>query len=126
MSKELIKMERIAVKYGYIEALRDLNLVVNEGEYIGIVGPNGGGKSTLLKTILGLVKAYAGSVTFKGTTLRKSNLRMGYVPQITEINRIFPITVKEVVLTSKIPLEKSWFHKYSERIYLKWMRYLKR
>jgi len=115
MSKELIKMERIAVKYGYIEALRDLNLVVNEGEYIGIVGPNGGGKSTLLKTILGLVKAYAGSVTFKGTTLRKSNLRMGYVPQITEINRIFPITVKEVVLTSKIPLEKSWFHKYSEK-----------
>ncbi len=115
MKMEIIKMDKISVKYGYIEALRDLDLVVNEGEYIGIVGPNGGGKSTLLKTILGLVKAYEGNVTFKGTTIKKSGLTIGYVPQITDLNRIFPITVQEVVLTAKIPAEKSWFHKYSKK-----------
>jgi len=119
-------MEKISVKYGYIEALRDLDLVVFEGEYIGIVGPNGGGKSTLLKTLLGLVKAYEGKVSFKGMNLKKSGLTIGYVPQITELNRIFPITVKEVVLTAKIPHEMCYFHRYSKQDHMEVYEILKK
>ncbi|MBN2540385.1 MAG: metal ABC transporter ATP-binding protein [Bacilli bacterium] len=110
----LIQINDLCVKYGKIEALRDLNLTINEGEYIGIIGANGGGKSTLLKTILGLTKQYKGTITYNGTTLKKSNLSIGYVPQTNELNRMFPITVEEVVLTAKIPLKKSFFYRYSD------------
>jgi len=70
---ELIKIDNVSAKYGNIEALRDFSFTIDEGDYIGIIGSNGGGKSTLLKTILGLVKPYNGSITFKNTTLKKSN-----------------------------------------------------
>ncbi|MBI9009164.1 MAG: metal ABC transporter ATP-binding protein [Tenericutes bacterium] len=112
---ELIKIEDVSVKYGNIEALRDLNFTIEEGDYIGIIGPNGGGKSTLLKTILGLVKPYKGTITFKETSLKKSNVKIGYVPQINELNRKFPITVKEVILSAKLPINMAIFHKYSEK-----------
>ncbi len=113
----LIQIEDLCVKYGSIEALRDLNLTINGGEYIGIIGANGGGKSTLLKTILGLTKQYKGSISYKGTTMKKSGLKIGYVPQTSELNRMFPITVEEVVLTAKIPLKNTWFHRFHESDY---------
>ncbi len=115
--KNLIEIENLSVKYEKIEAIRDLNLTIREGEYIGIVGPNGGGKSTLLKTILKLVKQYKGTIKYNGTTLKKSGIRMGYVPQTNELNTMFPITVEEVVLTAKIPAKRTYFHKYTESDY---------
>ncbi len=116
MREELIKIENLSVKYGAIEALRDLNFNILKGEFVGIVGPNGGGKSTLLKSIIKLVKPYKGSIKYcnNNPNLKKSKMRIGYVPQISDINRIFPITVKEVVLTAKLPLRKSYFHRYTE------------
>jgi len=123
---DLIKIENVSVKYGNIEALRDLNFTIEEGDYIGIIGSNGGGKSTLLKTILGLVKPYNGSITFKNTTLKKSNIRLGYVPQINELNKKFPITVKEVILTSKLPEKMKAFHRYSAQDNLEVEEVLKR
>lgn len=114
MNEELIRLENISVKYGYIEALRDLDISIHDGEFVGIIGPNGGGKSTLLKAILNLVKPYKGTISYKGShSLKKSGLKIGYVPQITEINRIFPITVKEVVLTARLPLSRSYFFNYT-------------
>jgi zinc transport system ATP-binding protein len=118
MSKEMIKLNDISVKYGYIEALRDLNLTINEGEYVGIIGPNGGGKSTLLKVILNLEKPYKGTIKYNDTTMKKANIKMGYVPQITELNRMFPITVKEVILTAKLPMTKNAFHRFKKNDYL--------
>lgn len=114
---EFIEIKNLAVKYGKIEALRDLNLVINQGEYIGVVGANGGGKSTLLKTILGIVKQYKGTILYNGTSLKKSGIRIGYVPQTNELNRMFPITVEEVVLTAKIPVSKSYFHSFKQNDY---------
>jgi zinc transport system ATP-binding protein len=111
---ELIKIDNVSVKYGNIEALRDLNFTINEGDYIGIIGPNGGGKSTLLKTILGLIRPYNGSISVQETTLIKSTVRIGYVPQINKLNRKFPITVKEVVLSSKLPEKMVLFHRYQK------------
>lgn len=111
---ELIKIENISVKYGNIEALRDLSLTINEGDYIGIIGPNGGGKSTLLKTILDLIKPYKGTISFQSTSLKKSTVKVGYVPQINELNKKFPITVREVVLSSKLPEKLTFLHRYSK------------
>lgn len=112
---ELINIDNISVKYGRIEALRNLSMKVELGDFIGIVGPNGGGKSTLLKTILGLIKPYEGTITYTGTTLKKTNLRMGYVPQVSTINRSFPITVNDVVLTAKLPIKTNIFHHFSDK-----------
>ncbi|MFP4478625.1 MAG: metal ABC transporter ATP-binding protein [Candidatus Izemoplasmatales bacterium] len=109
-----IQLKNISVNYGKIHALKKLNLTINEGDYIGIVGPNGGGKSTMMKTILGLVKPSHGQISYCGTTLRKSEIKMGYVPQISDINRMFPITVEEVVLSGRMPRKIKPFFKYSE------------
>ncbi len=113
--KELLNIENICVKYGRIEALRNLSLSINEGDFIGIIGPNGGGKSTLLKTILGIKKPFKGTIEYTGTTQKKTKLRMGYVPQISEINTQFPITVKESVLTSKLPQKPTFLYKYTQK-----------
>ncbi|QWB99476.1 ABC transporter ATP-binding protein [Mycoplasmatota bacterium] len=109
-----IELNEISVNYGKIHALKNLNLTINEGDYIGIVGPNGGGKSTMMKSILGLIKPSKGKITYCGTSLKKSDIRMGYVPQISDINRMFPITVEEVVLSGRMSKEIRPFFKYSE------------
>jgi len=98
---ELIVLKDVAVEYGHIQALKDLNLTVNEGDFLGIIGPNGGGKSTLMKAILGLIPLAYGKITYPDGKWKRNTLRMGYVPQISDINRHFPITVFEVVLTGK-------------------------
>lgn len=114
MKECLINVNNISVSYGKIEALRNLSLLIEKGDYIGVIGPNGGGKSTLIKTILGLVKPCAGTIDYQGTNLKKSKIRMGYVPQINELNRYFPITVNEVVLSGKLNSQIKPFFKYSK------------
>ena len=103
MSSLRIQLHDISVNYGQIHALKNLNLTINKGDYIGIIGPNGGGKSTLMKSILGLVKPSGGGIDYCDTTLKRSQIRMGYVPQVSDINRLFPITVGEVVLMGRMP-----------------------
>lgn len=73
--------------------LEDINLTVHERDLVGITGPNGGGKTTLLKCILGLVKPQKGEVSFPRT------LSIGYLPQSNLLDRQFPINVKETVLS---------------------------
>jgi len=109
-----IELKDISVNYGKIHALKKLNLSINKGDYIGIVGPNGGGKSTMMKTILGLIKPNKGQISYCGTSLKKSEIRMGYVPQISDINRMFPITVEEVVLSGRMTRKIKPFFKYSD------------
>jgi zinc transport system ATP-binding protein len=114
-----IEGKNISVNYGKIQALKKLNFVIQEGDYIGIIGPNGGGKSTMMKTILGLLKPNDGEISYCGTSLKKSNIRMGYVPQISDINRQFPISVEEVVLTGRMEKRIIPMFKYSEEDYQK-------
>lgn len=94
-----VRVEGLSVHYGPTPALEDVNLTVADGEYLGIIGPNGGGKSTLLKAILGLVPLTAGSVSIYGKSPKKSKSLVGYVPQFAMLDKRFPITVLEVVLT---------------------------
>lgn len=82
--------------------LEDVSLYVQRGEFLGIVGPNGGGKSTLLKLILGLLQPSSGSVSVAGHAPAQARRQIGYVPQTTTFLRDFPISVEEVVLLGRL------------------------
>lgn len=112
-----IEGKNLSVSYGRIEALNNLNFVIEADDYIGVIGPNGGGKSTMMKSILGLIKPNQGELLYCGTRLKKSKIKMGYVPQISNINRQFPISVEEVVLTGRMEKQIKPFFKYSDEDY---------
>lgn len=101
------------VNYGNINALHDINLSVEQGDFMGIIGPNGGGKTTLLKVILGLVNPSAGEVRVFGCEPRNACKQIGYVPQTAAINRNFPISVRDVVLMGCMAGQRAFFHRYS-------------
>ncbi len=82
--------------------LRDIHLTVNRGDFLAVIGPNGGGKTTLLKLILGIYNPQGGSVRVLGGRPRKNAHRIGYIPQDVGLNRKFPITVLEVVLMGRL------------------------
>lgn len=109
-----VHVDNLSVYYGSNSALSNIHLDVKEGEYLGIIGPNGGGKSTLLKAILGLTSKSSGEIGIFGESLEKSRGLIGYVPQFSGLDKMFPITVREVVLTGCIKKGISPFHKYSK------------
>lgn len=113
MSGKAVHIEKLSVYYGQTPALTDVSLDVGEGEYLGILGPNGGGKSTLLKAVLGLVPVYSGTVRVFGDKPSESRAHIGYVPQFASMDRQFPITVLEVVLTGRMRRGISPFFRYS-------------
>jgi zinc transport system ATP-binding protein len=81
--------------------LEDINLELLEGDFLGLIGPNGGGKSTLLKAMLGLIKPDRGSITIFGKKPAAARCRMGYVPQKTVFDQSFPVKVLDVVLMGR-------------------------
>ena len=93
---ELIRIENLSVTYDGKMALEGVNLSLCEGEFVAIVGPNGGGKSTLVKAILGLVP-YAGAIEFAPEVADRAAI--GYMPQMNNFDRAFPISVGELILS---------------------------
>lgn len=89
----LIKIEEVVIGYGKKGLVDPINLAIKNGEFWGIIGPNGGGKTTLLKTILGLIPPVRGKVEYG----RDKSLIFGYVPQRENFDHIFPISVSEFV-----------------------------
>jgi zinc transport system ATP-binding protein len=104
----------LTVHYGEHEAISQISMTVDCGMYLGIIGPNGGGKSTLLKAILGLIPTTQGSVRIFGKPLAEAHGLVGYVPQFSEIDRSFPITVREAVLTARTSRTITPFFHYSQ------------
>ena len=104
--QKVVDLKNIWVNYYGINVLKDINIAVYEQEFLGIIGPNGGGKTTLLKVILGLVLPCKGKVNILGATPEKSRKYIGYVPQHCLFNREFPISVEEVVLTGRLSSAK--------------------
>ncbi len=92
---ELIRAINLSLGYDSHNIIEDLNFVVNEGDYLCIVGENGAGKSTLMKTMLGLHPASGGEIRFTGL----SSNEIGYLPQQTLVQRDFPASVYEIVLS---------------------------
>ncbi len=106
-----VKIESLSVYYKQTPALVNINLSVQQGDFLGIIGPNGGGKTTLLRSILGLVP-FSGSINIYGNDFAKNKTAVGYVSQFSNADRLFPITVKEAVLTGRLPAGLSLFHRY--------------
>lgn len=92
-----VEIEEVSVYYDQVLALDHLSLSINTGEFVGIVGPNGGGKSTLMQAILGFVPLHTGKIEVFGEDAGKYIVPIGYVPQFSKIDRKFPVSVAEVV-----------------------------
>ena len=90
----IIEIRGLSAGYDGRTVLHDVDLTVYERDFLGIIGPNGGGKTTLIKCILGLLKPLSGTITY-----HPGQLSLGYLPQYSRIDRKFPITVEEVVLS---------------------------
>ena len=93
----LIDIRHLTVGYDENIILTDVSLTIHNNDFIGVIGPNGGGKTTLLKAILGLLKPLQGEVVFHDCMTEGNHHRIGYLPQINNIDRKFPISVSEVV-----------------------------
>jgi len=102
MNREVIELKDVWVYYGDLPILKEINLVVKENDFLGIIGPNGGGKSTLLKVVLGLIKPSRGTIRVFGDTPQNSRKYVGYVPQYSLFDMDFPITVRDVVLMGRL------------------------
>ncbi len=98
----IISIKNLSFSYQDNSVLEDVNLDIDPGELASIVGPNGGGKTTLLKLVLGLLKPDQGVIKVFGTTPEKARSRIGYMPQHAQLDPQFPISVLEVVLTGRI------------------------
>ena len=96
--KSIVSIRNLSVSYDNIEALSDVNLDIYEDDFIGIIGPNGGGKSTLVKAIMGSI-SYKGEIAFAETLREGRSLRVGYMPQISDFDTRFPISILEVALS---------------------------
>jgi ABC-type Mn2+/Zn2+ transport system ATPase subunit len=95
----LVDITDVSSGYAGSPAIENVSLKIWPGQFVAIVGPNGGGKTTLLRTILGAVPLMRGRVTIRGKEIKGSALeRVGYVPQLETIDWNFPITVEEVLL----------------------------
>jgi len=96
-------MENVYAGYNRTVVLKAINLQIFERDFLGIIGPNGGGKTTLIKTILKLLKPFSGKIVFENDHLKN---RIGYMPQTHRIDRNFPIVVSEVVESGLISDKK--------------------
>lgn len=109
---KLIHIDNIVAGYENKIVLHDVSLDIWENDFLGIIGPNGGGKTTLLKIILGLLKPKSGSVRYFDGEKEVSSLKIGYLPQMNKIDKKFPISVREVVL-SGLMAEKPRFRDFT-------------
>lgn len=98
----VIALEDVSFSYGGPMVLQHIDLVIEAGDFMGIVGPNGGGKSTLLKIILGLLKPVSGHVSVLGKSPAEGRGAIGYVPQFAAFPRDFPISVEDAVLLGRL------------------------
>ncbi|MCD4767476.1 MAG: ABC transporter ATP-binding protein [Methanosarcinales archaeon] len=113
MTADVVVIKDVWVHYDSIPVLEEINLVIKEHDFLGIIGVNGGGKSTLLKVILGLIKPSKGTVRVFGDTPQISRKYIGYVPQYSLFDLEFPVSVWEVVLMGRLG-HTGLFKRYSE------------
>lgn len=94
----IVRLEDVWVQFDGVPVLEEVTLSILQHDFLGIIGPNGGGKTTLLKVILGLLRPNRGLVTVFGDTPEKGRKYVGYVPQYSTFDREFPVNVWSVVL----------------------------
>ena len=109
---KLISLHNVGVTYDGCTALEGVNLDIYEDDFIGIIGPNGGGKSSLMKAIMGAVK-HSGHIEISESLRKGKHYKIGYMPQINQFDMRFPISIEEVVL-SGLQTEKGFFGRYTK------------
>lgn len=102
----ILEIKNLSFSYDKQKVLEDINLSVDEKDFLAIIGPNGGGKSTLLKLILGINSLKSGSISIYNNKPSKQLSHIGYVPQNTNINTNFPIRVIDVVMMGHVDHHK--------------------
>jgi|GEM_PF-3552502 len=98
MQGPIIDIERVSFAYDGQPVLEDISLRVDPGDFLAVLGPNGGGKTTLLRLVLGLLAPSAGSIRVFGREPRLAAGRIGYVPQVVDVRPDFPMTVLDATL----------------------------
>jgi zinc transport system ATP-binding protein len=97
-----VRFDGVSFAYDGEPVIRNANLVIAERDFVSIVGPNGGGKTTLLKLILGLLAPREGTVRVFGQTPEKARARIGYTPQRADLDPQFPVNVLDVTLMGRL------------------------
>jgi len=110
--EKLIEIKNVTASYDIKPVLNCVSLDVWKHDFLGIIGPNGGGKTTLLKIVLGLMKPSSGEISFFENGKNVQSLKIGYLPQINPIDKRFPISVYEVI-SSGLAGEKSVFKDFT-------------
>ena len=113
MTNPIIQVDGLSASYDHKTVLSQVNLTVYEHDFLGVIGPNGGGKTTLIKSILGLHQPDTGKIRFFKQGKEVSEIKMGYLPQYNTIDKKFPISVYEVIL-SGLSKQKSLFRRYND------------
>jgi zinc transport system ATP-binding protein len=106
--KNLIDIQNLTVSFDSKVVLKGANLTISENDFIGVIGPNGGGKTTLLKAILGLIQPASGQIIFS-EEMKNRGRDIGYLPQVNKFDNRFPISVFDVIL-SGLTRQKSLFN----------------
>lgn len=112
MDNHKIRVSHLSVEYRKVQALRDISLEVLPGRLTGLIGPNGAGKSTLIKGILGLIPSTQGEVTYKNQPLKQQLSKVAYVPQRSQIDWTYPVTVWDVVMMGRVK-QTGWLRGFS-------------
>ena len=109
----IVEIKDVSAAYDGKQVLEHVNLTIYQNDYLGIIGPNGGGKTTLIKLILALKKPTHGQIIYYKNGKSIKDITMGYLPQYSKIDKDFPISVHEVIL-SGLAHQKKIFRPYSK------------
>jgi len=101
-AREVIAVQNLWAGYDGEPVLEDVDLSVRERDFVGLIGPNGGGKTTLINVLLGLLQPTRGRVEIMGLPVEKGRRFIGYVPQLVDFDRVFPIRVWDVARMGRL------------------------
>lgn len=114
----LVSLKNVSAGYDGKQVLSDVSLDVYQADFVGITGPNGGGKTTLVKLLMGLLPPCSGTIEYANELTVNGIRRIGYLPQQNLFDRAFPITVGEVVV-SGLQAEKKFTKRYTREDFIR-------
>jgi manganese/iron transport system ATP-binding protein len=110
----MLKVQQLSVNYRGLQALDTITFELQAGQVVGLIGPNGAGKSTLFKALLGLIPTISGQVIYDGKSLKSQKKHVAYVPQRSQIDWDYPVTVWNVVMMARTA-SLGWFQSCNAR-----------